>query len=183
MMFSKVLQNSQESTCAGVSFWKNSAPQPDWKEIPTLVFSCEILRAPILKNFRGCMLTNLFYENEPLAPRAQEKITAEVFVSLTIVWLRLWCYCTSKYLFLLKQIRFPSSLTFLRPSHTWSVLTDQISIVGRLNYKFSMHLTDGTPNKLICIQVEIVLSLRHAVKLNLWKDEGSSESQKSVSFD
>ena len=70
MMFSKVLQNSQESTCAGVSFWKNSASQADWKEIPTLVFSCEILRAPILKNFRGGMLTNLFYENEPLTPRA-----------------------------------------------------------------------------------------------------------------
>ena len=40
----------------------------------------KILRTPILKNFCKWLLTNLFYENKPSAPKGQEKIAAAVFV-------------------------------------------------------------------------------------------------------
>ena len=44
------------------------------------------------------------------------------------------------------------------------------------------NVRSGSPEKNTCIQIETVLSLRRTVKLNLWTDEGSSDSQKSVSF-
>ena len=75
---------------------------------------------------------------------------------------------------------FPTTLCV----HIIYILTNQISNFVWSNYKFSLYLRAEAPNKLTCIQVEICsLALGRAVKLNLWREEGSSESQKSVLFD
>ena len=58
-----VSQNSQESTCVGVSFLKNSGRQI--KGDFDIGVSCEFLRTLILKNICKWLLTNLFYENKP----------------------------------------------------------------------------------------------------------------------
>ena len=142
----------------------------NYKENPTQVFSCEFLRTLILKNFCKWLLSDLFYENKPPAPKGWERITAEVFVSFGIVWLRFWYCCTSKYLCLLKQISQQPDVS------TWCVFTNQISNFVRFKYKFSLYLRAEAPHELTCIQIEIMWSLGQAVMLNLRTDKGSSES-------
>ena len=165
-MFLRVLQNSQESICVGVSFWKNRMI----KKTLTQVFSCEFCK--IFKNTyfderltaNGCLLI-YFMKINHLPQRDQKNI-----------WdiCQLWCCCTPANICNIPQKPHVS---------TWSVLTNQVSNLVRWNYKFSLNLRAEEPNKPTFLhKKEIVWSLGRAVKLNLWTCKGSNESQKSVSF-
>ena len=76
------------------------------------------------------------------------------------------------------NIVLPSSFTF--PHDLYWPIKFQVS---RSSYKFFLNLFIEAPNKLFYIHIEIVRSLGRAVKLNLWTNEGSIESQKPVSLD
>ena len=89
--------------------WKNSTLQAYQKDTPAYVLFCEFLRTPILNNFCEGLHTNLFYENKPPAQREKKDNNWSIC--------QVWCW---KYLCLLKQIWFRSSLTFLRDLH-WPI--------------------------------------------------------------
>ena len=76
-------------------------------------------------------------------------MTAEVFVSFDAVVPANICLSQQSYVY------------------TWSVLTNQISNLVQSNYSFSLYLRTEAPNKLTCIHIETVRSLRRAVKLNM----------------
>ena len=120
------------------------------------------------KNIRArpCQLKHpWFYENKPPAPKRSEKMTAEIFFSFGVV------------------VHQPIFVSQKPHVSTWSVLTNQISSLIRSNYKFSLKLRAKARNKLTWIHKKVIVrSLGCAVKLNLWANEGSIESQKSVSF-
>ena len=122
-------------------------------------FFCEFCK--IFKNFCEWLLTNLFFENNPPAPKRYEKITAEVFVSLGD--------CTSEYLCL------PAALCF----HVICVC-QSVSNLVRSNYKFSLYLRAEALNRLTCIHIETVRSVGCAMKLSTWTNGESGESQKPV---
>ena len=66
---------------------------------------------------------------------------------------------------------------------TWFVLTYQISHLVQSKHKFSLYINAEVPNKLTYIHIKILRLLGLIVKLNVWANgEGSSDSQKSVSF-
>ena len=53
-----------------------------------------------------------------------------------------------------------------------------------MNYKFSLHIRAEAPNKkLACIHIEIAQLVGCIVESDLWADEETDLSQKSVSID
>ena len=68
---------------------------------------------------------------------------------------------------------------------TWPVLTNQFSNLLRSNYKFSFHTrAQLSSKKLTSIRLDVHNEVRdNAVSQILWIDQGSSLSQKPVSFD
>ena len=90
----------------------------DWlkRNFNTVVSLWVFKKTPILKNFRKWLLTNLFYEIKPPAPKGREKITAEVFFNFDVAVPANTCASLNN---LVSQQPYVPA---------WSLLTDQISI-------------------------------------------------------
>ena len=134
-----------------------------WHRYFPVIFT-KFFRTPILKNFYEWLLTNLFYQKKATCPKKIRKDNMNLS-ALVLLYQQNICVFQQPYI------------------STWSAMTNQTSNFKRSKYKFFLCLRAEALNKPTWIQKELVHSLGGAVKLNLWTNGGSSESQKSVSFD
>ena len=166
----------KKSTCIGISFWENSAPQLIQKILWHWYFLVSFSEHFFWELLRMAFYWSGLQKQTTCSKEIRKDNSSSIcqpWNSITMALL----LCTSKYLLLLKEIWFPRSLTFPHDLYWWikfQILCDQ-TINSSLRAKASNNLT--------CIQIEIVRSLGPAIKYNLCTDEGSSEKQKFISFD
>ena len=166
-MFIKISRNSNKSNCVGVSIWRKATRRRVINErLQHRYFPVSFTKffiTTILKNFGEWLLTNLFCENKPPCPKEIRK--DNMYLSALVL--------------LYQQIFvFPGSLVFPRDLHwpiKFQILSDQTInspyVYSRKHWTNQLEL------------MKLVQSVGGAVKLNLWTNGGSSESQKSVLFD